>query len=220
MTSCPWSNYEPATIGWCEERICGWVVEPSNAWSNLAYVIVGIVILATISRRGPLMLVGIASILIGFGSFAFHATGTRIGELIDVSAMYLLGGLGVMFSARRLFGLSTAQLVLGYVAVVAACVGLMIVTHSNGIIVFALLVTLTVGAEIHLYRHGRAASSYAAQKWMIACFATAFFVWNLDRSRIVCSPTNHLVSGHAVWHVLTAVAIYFFARQQAPLLDR
>ena len=219
MTTCPWSNYEPATIGWCEERVCGWVVEPSNAWSNLAYVLVGIIVLMTARRRVPLVLIGVASILIGFGSFAFHGTGTRIGELIDVSAMYLLGGLGVMFAARRILGLSTTGLVLGYLAVVATCVALMIGLHNNGIVVFALLVTFTVGGEIYLYRTGRAAPSYHAQKWMIACFVIAFLIWNLDRSRILCSPTNHLVTGHAVWHVLTAVAVYFFARQQEPLLD-
>jgi hypothetical protein len=220
MTTCPWSGYEPATITWCEERICGWVVEPSNAWSNLGYVIVGLLVLATARRRVPLVLIGVASVCIGFGSFAFHATGTRIGELIDVSAMYLLGGLGVMFAARRLFDLSTTGLVLGYLAVVAVSVGLMIALHNNGIVVFALQVTFTVAAEIRLYRSGRAAPSYTDQKWMIACFALAFFIWNLDRSRIACAPTNHLVTGHAAWHVLTAIAVYFFARQQAPLLAR
>jgi hypothetical protein len=218
MTGCPWSGYEPATIGWCEERLCAWVVEPSNAWSNLGYVIVGLIVLGFARKRVPLVLIGVASILIGFGSFAFHATGTRWGELVDVSAMYLLGGLGVMFAARRIFDLSTSSLALGYVLVVAVSVALMLALHNNGIIVFSIMVALTIGGEWWLYRNGQAAPSYAAQKWMIAAFALAFFIWNLDRSRILCSPANHILSGHAAWHLLTAVAVYFFARQQEPLL--
>ena len=42
---CPWSNWAPATISFCEERLCAWVVEPSNAWSNLAFVAGGAVML-------------------------------------------------------------------------------------------------------------------------------------------------------------------------------
>ena len=53
---------------------------------------------------------------------------------------------------------------------------------------------------------------------MLAAFGTAFFVWNLDKLNIVCRPDNHFITGHAVWHVLTAVSIYFFAKNQAQLL--
>ena len=85
--SCPWSHYAPASISFCEERICAWIVEPSGAWSNLAYVVVGIVILLR-SRRAmrtfrAVDAVGVVALLIGFCSFAFHATGTRIGETLD-----------------------------------------------------------------------------------------------------------------------------------------
>ncbi len=43
----------------------------------------------------------------------------------------------------------------------------------------------------------------------------AFLIWNADKWSLLCAPDNHLVTGHAVWHVLTAVAIWCFARQQA-----
>ena len=48
MAMCPWSDYAPATIAFCERRLCAWIVEPSNAWSNVAYVLVGLLSLVLV----------------------------------------------------------------------------------------------------------------------------------------------------------------------------
>ena len=41
-----------------------------------------------------------------------------------------------------------------------------------------------------------------------------------DVTRIACDPTNHWISGHAVWHVLSAAALYalflFYERSPSP----
>lgn len=216
MSSCPWSDHAPGTISFCEAKVCAWIVEPSNAWSNLAYVLAGILILRLAQRRAPLVLIGVAAILIGIGSFLFHGTGTRWGELLDVSAMYLLSGLALAFLLRRLVPMSTLGFVGGYVAVVAASVLCMIALRTNGILVFAAQITAAVSAETYLYLrrpHDRY-PSYRHQTWMVASFALAFTIWNLDKWSVLCDPDNHLVTGHAIWHVLTAVAIVCFAMHQ------
>ena len=218
MSPCPYSEYAPATISFCEARLCAWVVEPSNAWSNLGYVIIGLIVIATAKRKLPLIIVGAGSIMIGIGSFGLHGTGTRIGELLDVCPMYLISALGAMFAARRIWSLSSSALLFGYVAMVAGSCALMIGLHNNGIITFAVEIAFAVAAEIYLYRRGDLLPSYRHQKWMLAAFGTAFFVWNLDKLNIVCRPDNHFITGHAVWHVLTAISIYFFAKNQAQLL--
>jgi hypothetical protein len=192
-----------------------WVVEPSNAWSNLAYVIVGLVIL-TRARRDPVQgLIAVASILIGFGSFGLHGTGTRWGELADVGAMYLMSGLGIIYAARRLSPMTSGELLASYVAIVGASIALMIALHNNGIFMFAGQITATVLAEVYLWQSGRRPQSYRWQQAMIASFTAAFLVWNLDKWGVLCQPDNHLVTGHAVWHALTAVAVYCFARHEA-----
>jgi hypothetical protein len=218
MVGCPYSEYAPATISFCEARLCGWVVEPSNAFSNVGYLIIGGIVIARAQRKAPLILAGIASILIGIGSFGLHGTGTRIGELLDVVPMYLLSGMGVMFAARRIWTLSTPAFIGGYVAIVIASALAMIGLHNNGIFMFAYQVAFTVLAEIYLYVKGNRFPRYRDQKWMLACFATAFFIWNLDKWNVLCRPDNHILTGHAVWHVLTAVTIYFFAEQQRQIL--
>lgn len=217
--SCPWSGYEPGTIRFCEERLCSWVVEPSNAFSNIGYVIVGVLVLATLARsRAPMIVIGVSSILIGLGSFAFHGTGTRVGELLDVSPMYLLSGLAIVCAARRLRPMSDVTFVTAHAGIVLVSVGLMIGLHNNGIFMFAAQFATAIGLELYLFVTNRRAPSYRWQKAMIATFLTAFAIWNADKWDVLCDPHNHVVTGHAVWHVLTAVSIYCFARQQDPLV--
>ena len=214
MTSCPWSEYPQATISFCEARRCAWLVEPSNACSNLGYVIIGILILKSAPRRLPFWIIGVASILIGLGSFAFHGTHTRAGELADVGAMYLLTALGIMFCARRWWDMSDGALAAGYLAIVVGSIAAMIGFHTNGIIMFAVQMNVAIFGELYLYGKGIRVPSYRDQKLMLAAFGAAFFIWNLDKWDVLCRPDNHLVTGHAVWHVLTAVTIWFFYRQQ------
>jgi hypothetical protein len=215
MAPCPWGAYAPGTIAFCERRLCAWVVEPSNAWSNVAYLVVGAVILWRHGRRPSLALIGAASIAIGLGSFSFHGTGTRVGELIDVSAMYLMSCLGLIFALQRVAPMHEATLVGAYLAMVAASTAAMIVGGSNGILVFAGELTAGVALELYLYRQRRGAADYRAMRRLVGSFALAFFIWNLDKWGVVCAPDNHLVTGHAVWHTLTALAIFYFASFQA-----
>jgi hypothetical protein len=46
-------------------------------------------------------------------------------------------------------------------------------------------------------------------RWLLsfALTALAFTVWMLDYKRIVCDPANHFFQAHALWHVLTALAV-------------
>ena len=45
---CPWSelsHFAPPNVKWCEAQVCGWIVEPANTWSNLAYILLGALLL-------------------------------------------------------------------------------------------------------------------------------------------------------------------------------
>jgi hypothetical protein len=212
---CPWSGYAPATIAFCERRLCAWVVEPSNAWSNLAYVLVGLVILWRLRGRPATALtaIGIGVILLGIGSFAFHATGIRVFEVVDVSGMYVLSGLGLTFALQRLLGWRDGPAVAFLVGVILASSVLMVALGNDGIVVFAVQILAMVAIELVL----RVRNPPGAGVWLLracAVLAGAYAIWNLDFRGIVCDPDNHLVNGHAVWHVLTAVSVYLFYRFQ------
>ena len=212
---CPWSAYTPATIAFCERRLCAWVVEPSNAWSNIGYVLVGLWILQRCRPwpGNPRTAIGIAAILLGLGSFAFHATGVRVFEVVDVSGMYLMSGLGVTFALARLFAWPATRSVTFFVGVVLASSLLMIGLGNDGIVVFGVQIFTVVGLEVAL-RH---ANPPGAVTWLlrsVGAVSLGFVIWLTDLHGPLCDPDNHLVTGHAVWHVLTALSLAFFYRFQ------
>lgn len=212
---CPWSGYAPGTVRFCEERLCGWIAEPANAWSNVAFLVVGAWLLLRTRRDGrtPLYLVGVTSILVGFGSFLFHMTGTFFGEFIDLSAMYLIGALMVTMEARRFVPMSLARLTQCFTGLSIAPMLGVLAFRKIGIVLFGLQVTLVYASNI-FWRMRRARVVHRYAYWLGGTFAVALAIWLLDRTGAVCAPENHVFNGHAAWHVLTAVCLYFFYRHQ------
>lgn len=216
MTSCPWDGFDPGTVAFCERRLCAWIVEPSNAWSNIAYLLVGLAILWHRRSRlsSALAMVGYTAVIVSLGSFAFHATGTFIGEVLDVSAMYLISGLFITFAVKRYYGWSDPRLIRLYGALSAVSIALLIATRVSGIPVFALQVTVAVLIEIVLFRRFRqapdASVSYKPMLALILLFSVSFLAWWLDISHRVCDPDNHVFTGHAFWHVSNSLCLWFF----------
>jgi hypothetical protein len=208
---CPWDGYEPATISFCERRICGWVVEPSNAWSNVVYVLVGVWILWR--RRGQLdtalTAIAVAAVLLGVGSFSFHATGVRLFEVVDVSGMYLISGLALTFALQRLLGWSDGGAVAFFAVAVATSSLVMIAIGNDGILMFGAQTVAAIAMEWRL----RTATPSGVGVWLvrgIAILTIGFGIWLLDKHGPLCDPDNHLVTGHAVWHALTALSLLCF----------
>ena len=41
----------------------------------------------------------------------------------------------------------------------------------------------------------------------LGLFLLSFSIWVTDITGVLCDPANHLVTGHAVWHVLNAISV-------------
>jgi hypothetical protein len=211
-TPCPWSAFPEASIAFCERRLCAWVVEPSYAWSNFAYLAVGAVILWMARRQRPhtVHAIGVTSVLIGLGSFAFHATGTRAGELVDVSSMYLLSALALSSSLQRTWRWSWRAVLASYGLVAGGSIALLIFGGGDGILVFGAQVIVTVVLEMALSRRPDAVD-YRPLRWVVGLMTLGFGIWNAELF-LYCNPDNHLLTGHAIWHAMTALAIYHLYR--------
>jgi hypothetical protein len=210
---CPWDGFQPATIKFCEEQLCSWITQPANTWSNIGFVIAGIVILrlARADKRAGMHLIGISAIMTGIGSTMFHASSTFFFEFFDLMGMFMISGLLLTLNLQRLFGLSNKAVSAVYVALVTASLGLMLVWNQSGIATFALQITAAMTVELLLHlRRDRIA--YKPFLLMAGTFAASFTSWALDIAKIVCDPGNHILTGHAVWHLLNAVAIYYLYR--------
>ena len=218
--SCPWSDFAPGTIAFCEERLCAWIVEPANAWSNIAYLAVGAYVCWRAIRGGERLLlpIGVSGLLVGFGSFAFHATGPFWGEALDISAMFLISGLFLTFALKRLLGWGLRLLLTAYLGILLLSVGLLLLVRPSGIPIFSLHLIIWLALEVRLYRARRRPIDYSALRLMLIFFAASFLSWVVDITGLLCDPENHWISGHAIWHLLNANCFFFFYRYQQQFL--
>lgn len=208
--ACPWASF-PQQIDkypFCEERICSWVVEPANTWTNIGYLIVALVIWRNKTKGSPVReLFMYSSLFLFFGSFAFHGTGTVVGKILDVSAMYVLS-IGVLtISLQTLLNLSKRTAILFYTTILTVCVLFLVLTRG-GYILFSLQVFLVLFAEFKLHRKKTAKLNPKYLLGSAAALSIAFSFWVADVSHGICDPNNHVISGHGIWHLLTASSIY------------
>lgn len=209
--ACPWSSWDPGTVQFCEERLCAWVVEPSNAWSSGIYLLIGLYMLRQALR--PLaprsIAVAAAQIMIGVGSFFFHATGTFWGELVDQLGLFMLSALILSCSAAQARRLSARQTIALYVVSVVASTVLLLCVRPIGIPLFAAQLAIGLLWQIRLWSQSRDPIRSAHRPFFVGVglFLVSFAIWVTDITHLVCSPQNHLVTGHAIWHVLNAICI-------------
>lgn len=210
----PWVSWRPATClpddCFCETLRDGLVRQPANTWSSLAFVVVALWVAgryrsARRQERAPLspveaaLLVG-SLVAVGLGSAFYHASFTFVGQILDVSGMYFVASFmllhrGVAAGRKLPVGIVPAFLVVNAILMAAQ-----VTTPGLRRTLFGLLIVSAVAFEWRMTSAGR--------KWLLsgaALLGVAFAIWVLDRERIVCDPSSPL-QGHAVWHVLGALA--------------
>ncbi len=221
QSQCPWSNFEPGTIRFCEANLCSWISAPANTWSNLAYILVGLYVWREVRKdvsisqnTRSLGLIGPIAILIGVTSFLFHASFTFVMQVLDLSSMGLLSSLLLVLNLKRAGKLSQNKVVPFYLAINLIGVAMQIIFKGNiGIYLFALQICAALYFEF-LLRNEK--TNYRMYFWTLAVFALSYVFWLLDFHGIVCDPNNHFFQGHAVWHVINSICfftLYRFYRQ-------
>jgi hypothetical protein len=223
---CPWhaiAGFGPPNIKWCEERLCAWVNEPANAWSNLAFVLVALIVVAAARQRplasAPLRWFAPTVALVGAASFVFHASNTYLTQLLDFLAMYLFCGLLLGINAARLGWLAPPRVPAAVFVGAAALTGVtaVIVRWQAPIqlIVLALIAGILVG-EALCQRRTRPRPRLRGFWLAVALLAAALACSLLDATRRWCVPDDHVLQGHAAWHVLSALSLlaaFFHYRQ-------
>lgn len=220
---CPWSGWTPPNVDWCEDELCSWIVNPADTWSNLAYLFFGLVMWRAARRaRNPrLVLFGPASIVVGVGSFAYHASYTYFLQFFDFVGMFVFCFTVITSNALRLgwIGVTRQWAFFGAgVVLFSAAVPLLSQTTVPIQSLVAVLIAGILAQEFVLRRRDRGGSQadyrpFATALGLLALAAAASLA---DVTRVWCDPGNHWLQGHAVWHLLTATALYalfnFYAR--------
>lgn len=229
----PWATWRPATCMpdacFCEAIGAGFIRQPIDTWSNLAFVLIGLLVLEDVLRPSPTrsnllaqrrtygMVYAFAAILIGLGSWFYHASLTFVGQWFDVMGMYLLGTFMVLYNVTRLRPLSNRVFVVSYALFNLALGFSLIVAPALRRYLFGGLLLVTIALEVSIRRrhvtHIRTVYFIAA----LLIYVLAQIIWTLDLNHILCDP-NSLLQGHAVWHVLTAIStglLYLYYRSEA-----
>jgi hypothetical protein len=215
--ACPWYSLKSIRlprVRWCEDQLCAWVENPANTWSNLAYILVGFVMLKmgrTLKSR-PLRLYGPAGILVGFSSLIYHAGNSFTLQVFDFFGMYVFCYLLIFVNLERL-GWNTIRTSFSkFWAIVAGTtfftVGMDFTKFPIQIIVL-LLITTVIGTEWVNFKKRTTFYSLRFFYLSMASMSVAISFSALDLKRIVCSPSNHWIQGHAIWHCFGALGLYF-----------
>jgi dihydroceramidase len=148
----------------CESIGAGFIRQPLDTWSNLAFVLVGLLVLEDVLRPSPTrsnllvqrrtygMVYAFAAILIGLGSWFYHASLTFVGQWFDVMGMYLLGTFMVLYNVTRLRPLSDRAFVASYVLLNLALGISLIVVPELRRYLFGMLLVMTIALEVMIRR--------------------------------------------------------------------
>lgn len=196
----------------CEALTRGPLAQPANAISSLAFVAVGI-FLFRIARAGDvLLLFPISAVLVGIASFLYHASWTFFFQVFDVSSMFMLSCLLISFNVRRLGFIARSRLPFLYAALlILSIAGMIAIRGKSGEYLFGAEIAVVAALE-GILASRRAGTDYADFLKAFGLFLAAYAIWLLDVHEIVCAANDHLLQGHAVWHVLNAFCFYFLYR--------
>ncbi len=234
---CSWSSWKPASCMpancFCEVIHNGAIAQPANTWSSFGFVLIGLLVIGQsaedvrlrrtnliTSQRAYPRLFGVALILIGLGSAFYHASLTFIGQFFDVMGMYLVASFIILYNHSRLSPLTGRSFVVAYLLINAILAVILIQYPALRRYIFALMILATLAPE---YRLRAQKMVMINNRFLQAAWGTlilAFVIWTLDITKILCNP-NSWLQGHALWHLLGAVAggfLYLYYRSEnAPL---
>jgi hypothetical protein len=213
----------------CEAARDGLVKQPANTFSNLGFVVAGLLIAAHAGRptrtRGVLathrdMATAMACIvvLLGPATAANHATPSEWGGRFDMLSMYLVASLAAGYAVMRWWRGGPQLFAAGFLGGLAFCklveeVGSLPVVMSWGNAAFGSLLVFATVVELRIMRRGETRSQRAFAFASVGTLLAAFAIWNATNAGM-CQPYSPL-QGHAVWHVLDAVAAYLLYRYYA-----
>ena len=200
--------------GDCESVGSGWLAQPANAVSSLAFAVVGLLLvpwaLSPAGRERVIRMLIVAGLVVtGLGSFMYHGpqgSGSQLSH--DLSFLLVL----VILSAANLaagMAWSDRTLAAATLGLAAAFTILLFAVPTATNIAAAGAIALIVAGDVVVHRLGsRHLPWYAVA---VASVALAVPIYAASRTGgWWCDPAS-ILQGHAAWHILGSVAIGGYA---------
>ncbi len=215
----------------CEGPYDGLIKQPVNTWSNFGFITAGLLVAWQLMKgtyrqqRNMLTQNDFSAIffsslvvLLGPGSMAMHATLTPIGGELDMLSMYLICAFMVAYATQRYYRWGAPQFVVVFISVIVICevVGLYhphlpIIDYAGNAIFGGFIITAIIFEMLNSFVR----KAQHEKKWgafgLISLIA-AFAIWNFWKNDSPLCDPHSLIQGHAIWHLLDALAVYFLFR--------
>lgn len=222
---------------YCERLHPGMVKQPINTWSNLGFMLAGLVILLMVGNSGldpatepnPMkaastlaILYGAVVIYLGPGSMFFHASMKQWGGWLDTFSMVIFTSFLFLYDLLHtiLNAGDAVFIVLWVIANVALAAwtwwmdknrpGTKILGLTPGSFTFGAFAVLWALLQI-LVLAGTGGAGRSATFFILAIisFGSAFVVWHFSKTGgPLCKPDSWL-QGHGLWHLLGALTAFF-----------
>ena len=222
---------------YCESKQAGWIAQPANTWSGLAFIAVGLAVAwhagwARTTERpipdNPIAsshlypgLLALSICLLGPGAMLFHASLTDWGGILDIASMYLFLNFWLLYNLKRLSGWSDSTFLLAYVVATVAFTSPRLLSPAYGVPVFVVVATVALATEwiaARPLRRGAAGSPPRIQRdrhWLWAALG-ALAIARAAEIFIPCHPSS-LIQGHAllhIFHALLGAGAYLYLRSE------
>ncbi len=213
---CPWVPLREwgglPNVKWCEETLCEWVAEPTNTWSNLAFLVAAAV-LWWVTRKDTSRTVRFwapATFWVGITSLVYHASVTFVTQVFDFWGMYFFFGLVLILNLVRMGSLTKERMFPVLWAVIFGLTALTVVVAKAGLPVQGIIALMLVGILVTEFIATKRSTTPLTHRYLFGSLALIFVAGVFsasDASRRWCDPTNHIFQGHAIWHVICAAGI-------------
>ncbi|MDV3220973.1 ceramidase domain-containing protein [Intrasporangium sp.] len=212
--------------GFCEAATSGWIRQPANTWSNLAFVVAGLAVARRAgTREGRLWphpslatTLSVVIVLLGPGSMAMHATQSSLGGRLDLLSMYLLAAFAAAYAWMRVLRRGLGFFLGAGLAVVITCELVenaewrVPVVMSGANLAFGVALLLAMLGELVLLRRRGLRRELRWGVAAVAALVLAFTVWTAAKTGAPLCRPDSIAQGHAAWHVLDALAAWFLYR--------
>ncbi len=230
LVEADWSAWRQATCMpvdcFCEAVRDGFIRQPANAWSNMAFVLVGMLVLrghggggqgAPVLLRDDVvvrLLYATTCVLIGVGSWLYHASLSFAGQWLDVMAMYLFPTCLLLVNLVRAGRIKRRSLLPLWLSVNSALGAMLFFIPLWRRETFVALTVAFIVSEVWARRRLPVTMRNDFLTAAAATIAVAITLWVLDLQHILCSADS-LLQGHAAWHVLCSLAAWWIYRYYA-----
>ncbi len=207
--NCPWGPMsDQVTRLTCEAWQCGWFRQPNNILSSFLYVGIGALLFYQYRKlQYPrLKTFALMSVAIGAGSVLAHSGEIRPTGFFDFLFQFIFFG----YLAHLRWPLPKARFNRIIIAQIALACLSMIWIHRTNIPWLGFLTGQALFLEFRYLKINRQKMDPSLFKG-IFCFFTGLFFFVTDVFRIGCDPDNHFYQPHGLWHLGTAVGLYFVA---------